>query len=125
MKDKSKVLYVDDEPINILLFELNFKKKYTVLTAPDGFKGLEVLDNNTDTLVIITDMKMPGMNGLEFVKKAKEKFPEKKFYILTGFDITDEIKEAIESGLIVEYFSKPFQVDKMERIIEDAVSENG
>lgn len=123
MNDKSKILYVDDEPINILLFELNFKQKYKVLTAPDGFKALEVLDNNTDILLIITDMKMPGMSGLEFVEKAKEKYPEKKFYILTGFDITDEIKEALNIGLVVEYFSKPFQIDKMERIIEDATNE--
>lgn len=121
MDSKPKVLYVDDEPINLMLFEVNFKDKYDVITAIDGYKGLEVLAENTDALVIISDMKMPGMNGIEFITKAKAKYPDKKFYILTGFEITKEIKDALDSGLIIEYFSKPFQVERMHRIIAEAV----
>lgn len=121
MNTLPKILYVDDEPINLLLFKNNFKEEYEVLTAEDGFKGLKVLDDNSDTLVIISDMKMPGMNGVEFITKAKEKYPDKKFYILTGFEITAEIQEALDTGLILEYFSKPFEVDKMHNIIAEAV----
>lgn len=121
MIKKPKLLYVDDEQINLLLFETNFKEQYEVLIAVDGFEGLKVLDEHFDTSVIISDMKMPGMNGIEFIKKAKEKHPEKKFYILTGFEITDEIKDALETGLIIEYLSKPFEIEKMHKIIAEAV----
>ena len=121
MGTKHKILYVDDEEINLLLFDANFREQYYVLTAQDGFVGLEILANNPDTNVIISDMKMPGMDGLEFIRSAKEKYPDKKFYILTGFEITDEIKEALDTGLIVEYFSKPFQVEKMHKIIAEVV----
>ena len=124
MDTKSKILYVDDEQINLFLFEANFKDKYDVLTAFDGFKGLEVLDENPETVVIISDMKMPGMNGIEFIKKAKEKYPDKKYYILTGFEITEEIREALDSGLIIEYFSKPFEVEKMHVLIAKALYGN-
>ncbi|MCU4166718.1 response regulator [Carboxylicivirga caseinilyticus] len=120
MDVRRKILYVDDEEINLLLFESNFKSLYNVIIAHDGFEGLKVLEDNPDTLVIISDMKMPGMNGIEFIKKAKTKYPDKKYYILTGFEITDEIKKAMESGLILEYFSKPFEVKRMHNIIKEA-----
>lgn len=124
METKPKVLYVDDEKINLLLFKVNFEDQYEVFTAVDGFNGLSILDENPEIVIVFSDMKMPGMNGLEFINGAKEKYPNKKYYILTGFDITDEIKEAIESGLIIEYFRKPFEVEKMHGIMSEAVKDH-
>jgi DNA-binding NtrC family response regulator len=123
MNDKHKILYVDDESINLELFEINFSKKYTVLVAENGIKGLEVLADNPDILVVVSDMKMPHMNGIEFIKKAKEKHPAIKFYILTGFEITEEIHEAIKSKLIIKYFRKPFNIKEMDSSITEAIGE--
>lgn len=120
--NRIQVLYVDDEPINLKLFKINFMKKFDVLTAATGMTGLEVLDKHPDTLIIISDMRMPEMNGIEFIKAAKARFPEKKYYILTGFDITQEIQNAIDSGLILKYFRKPFNIKDIEKSIEDAFS---
>ncbi len=117
----TKVLYVDDEPINLKLFEINFSRKFDVFVANDGFKGLELLDKVLDIMVIISDMKMPEMNGIEFIRKAKERHPDKKFYILTGYEITLEIQEALNSGLIHKYFSKPFNVKEIENAINDSM----
>ncbi len=122
MSNKYKILYVDDEEINLELFAINFKDSYEVLTAHDGYGGLEVLESNVDISIVISDMKMPGMNGIEFIKKARQKYPYKKYYILTGFEITNEIKEALSNGLILEYFSKPFEIAKMHRIIAEALN---
>lgn len=118
---KTKILYVDDEPINLQLFKLNFTEKYNVFVADDGYQGLELLDKELDILVIISDMKMPGLNGIEFIKRAKEKYPDKKFYILTGYEITPEIQEALNTGLIIKYFSKPFNIKEIDRTIDDAI----
>src|SRR5512145_2148147 len=107
---KTKVLYVDDEPINLQLFKINFTEKFDVYIAKDGFEGLEILDKELGIMVIICDMKMPEMNGIEFVKHAKERYPDKKYYILTGYEITSEIQEALDSGLILRYFSKPLNI---------------
>lgn len=122
MSSKTKILYVDDESINLILFEINFSTKYAVLTADSGAKGLDLLNSNPDTTVIVSDMKMPSMNGIEFIKKAKEKFPDKEFFILTGFDITEEIQDALNSGLIVKYFRKPFNMKEMDTSISNAIS---
>ena len=117
-----KILYVDDESINLKLFEINFNRKYDVVTASDGFTGLIALEKNTDIAVIVSDMKMPNMNGVEFIKKAKEIYPEKKFFILTGFEITEEILHALETNLILRYFSKPFNFNEIDKVISEAVA---
>ena len=121
MNSKTKILYVDDESINLVLFEINFSKKYAVFTADSGAKGIELLAINPDITVIVSDMKMPSMNGIEFIKKAKEKYPDKEFFILTGFDITEEILDAINTGLILKYFKKPFNMKEMDMAITDAI----
>ena len=116
-----KILYVDDEPINLQLFEINFSDNYQVLIADNGFSGLDVLDKNPDILIVISDMKMPNMNGLEFITKAKNNFPDKRFYLLTGFEITEEIKAALETGLILKYFRKPYSKNEIERAIKEVI----
>lgn len=112
--EKTKILYVDDEHINLEIFKLNFSNKYTIYTAIDGEKGLEILNNNPEILVVVSDMRMPHMNGIEFILKAKNSFPHIKYFILTGFDLTDEIENAIETGIIKAYFKKPFNIEEIQ-----------
>ena len=75
------------------------------------------MKTNPHTKVVISDMKMPGMNGLEFIKLAKKDFPNISFYILTGFDVTEEISQALNEKLILKYFRKPFNVREIEASI--------
>jgi two-component system, response regulator, stage 0 sporulation protein F len=117
MNPAPTLLYVDDEPLNLTLFEINFQKKYTVKTALSGEKGLDILRSEPAIAVVITDMKMPGMNGIEFIRKAKENFPAIVFFILTGYEITEEIIQALEEKLIHKYFKKPFLIKDMETAI--------
>ncbi|MCK3683435.1 response regulator [Maribellus sp. YY47] len=110
---KPRILYVDDEPLNLLLLKANLSKQYEVLTAPDGIAGLEVLKNNRDIKVVFSDMKMPHMSGIEFIRQATALAPENHYYIVTGFDINAEIQKALDEGLIRKYFSKPFNPDEI------------
>ena len=103
----STVLYVDDEPINCSMFELNFKKYYHVLLAESGMEALDVLNENKQVDVIVSDMKMPGMDGLEFIQKVKETNKGLPCFILTGYDLTQDLMEAIKNGIVVKYFQKP------------------
>ena len=105
MIESKTILYVDDEPINIMLFTVNFKSKFDVITGRSGLEGLDLLRSNPGISTVISDMKMPGMNGLEFIKLAKQEFPNISFYILTGYDITAEMQGALQSNLIRKYFS--------------------
>jgi len=116
-----KILYVDDEQMNIQLFEYNFKKKFEVVSGACGEEGLKCLEDHPDIKVVISDMKMPRMTGLEFIAKAKAKFKDKKYFILTGYDITQDIQEAIKSHLILKYFKKPFNMKEIEQAILEVV----
>jgi response regulator RpfG family c-di-GMP phosphodiesterase len=119
MEKMIDILYVDDEPINLMLFKNMFKNRYNVFTAESGMSGLSVLKGNPNIIVVISDMKMPKMNGIEFILKAKELYPTVYFFILTGYEITDEIQECLNKGLICKYLQKPFNIKE----IDDSITE--
>jgi two-component system, response regulator, stage 0 sporulation protein F len=118
MKNNVSVLYVDDEPINLIIFQELFKDKYRVISAESGLKGLEILEVYTDIDIVVSDMKMPAMNGLEFIRKARELRSSLIFFILSGFEITKEIQKALQEGLIKHYFQKPFKKEEIIREIQ-------
>lgn len=122
MTDKKKILYVDDEEMNLVLFKYNFSSQYDLILANNGFEGLKLLDNHPDIDAIFSDMRMPQMNGLEFILKAKKKHPDKRFYILTAFDFTPEIETAMESKLILGCYQKPLNVDEIEHALKISCS---
>jgi two-component system response regulator (stage 0 sporulation protein F) len=121
MKEKINLLYVDDEPLNLMLFEELFSEYYFVITAESGYKGLEMLNSNKEIKVVLSDMKMQGMNGLEFTKKASLKFPEIIYFILTGYDLTEEISLAVKNKLIIKCFHKPFIENEIKESIDKAL----
>jgi two-component system, response regulator, stage 0 sporulation protein F len=114
MSNKLKLMYVDDEIMNLKLFELNFNKQYEVITAGSGIEALKLLEKHLETVIVVSDMKMPEMSGIEFIKIAKEKYSRIVFFILTGYDISDEIVEALDSKLILKYFRKPYNYDEID-----------
>lgn len=114
----STILYIDDEIINLEIFKYHFGKTNTLLTALNATEGLTILEQNNSIQMVVSDMRMPGLNGLEFVAVAKEKYPHIHFYILTGFDLTPTIEEAIKNELIVQYFEKPLNISQINKAIE-------
>ena len=119
MITRNKILYIDDEVINVQLFKYNFSRKYEVITGLNGEDGLNCLDKFPEIKMVISDMRMPGMNGLEFITRAQEKYKDKTYFIITGYDINEEIKQAIETGLIRNYFKKPFNIKEIEIAIDE------
>ena len=118
MDKKPKVLYVDDEQINLKVFEISFAEKFDLVTALNGVEGLNILENDPTINVVLSDLKMPGLDGIEFIKKAKERFPNKKYFLLTGYEMTPDIQESLDSGLIHNYMRKPFNKKEIEAEIE-------
>ena len=123
MNNNISILYVDDEPINLQVFQYTFEEKYNIITSESGIEGLEILKSNPEVKLVISDMKMPGMSGVEFIRIAKKEFPSIKYYILTGFDITKEIADALNEKIILKYFRKPFNTREIEAVIEEALKQ--
>lgn len=122
MSNKHTILYIDDEPINLELFVIHIEDYFEVLTAESGMVGLKILEENPQIRIIFTDMKMPGMNGLEFIYAAKEKRPDIFYFILTGFDITSEISNALKNKTIVNYYRKPYNPTLLLGKIKDCLN---
>lgn len=119
---KISILYVDDEPINLMLFEAMFNGHYNVITIESPIEGLNFLKENKNIDIVFSDMRMPKLNGIEFVREAIKLSPSAIYFVLTGFDITKEIEEALEDDVIKEYFQKPFQKHDLVNAIKKYVS---
>jgi response regulator RpfG family c-di-GMP phosphodiesterase len=117
MSDRITFLYVDDEPINLMLMETLFRKKFNIITARSAADAFAVLESNRQLQVVISDMRMTKMNGLDFIRSAKKNYPYIKFYILTGYEVTQEIEDALSDGTINSYFKKPFQMKEIEEVL--------
>ncbi|GGG16114.1 response regulator [Paenibacillus aceti] len=110
--DDKKVLIVDDQNgIRILLMEVFSSEGYTTFQAPNGKIALEIVRAESPDLVLL-DMKIPGMDGLEILKHIKEANPEIKVIMMTAYGELDMIKEATELGALM-HFTKPFDIDEI------------
>ncbi len=102
-----KILVVDDEPANTRMLERIFRDTYEVITAQSGEEGLESL-NIHDIALIISDQRMPGMTGVEFLKRSAEVRPNCVRIILTGYTDAADLVEALNSGVVYKYVTKPW-----------------
>lgn len=102
-----KILVVDDELSNIRLLERIFSPHYDVVKASSGPEGLDMLARH-DVSLILSDQRMPGMTGIEFLQKAAEIRPQCVRIILTGYADSGSLIDAINSGVVYKYVTKPW-----------------
>lgn len=121
MANQISVLYVDDEPINLKVFELGLRNRFTIHTALSGFEGLEILRKEPDIMAVVSDMRMPAMDGLEFIEAAKKEFPNLVYFIYTGYGIGDRIAQALDDKLLQNYFRKPTSFNDIAATIVESV----
>ncbi len=110
--EKKKVLIVDDQNgIRILLMEVFNSEGYATFQAANGKLALDIVRSESPDLVLL-DMKIPGMDGLEILKHLKEINPAIKVIMMTAYGELDMIKEATKLGALM-HFTKPFDIDEM------------
>lgn len=117
---KHAILCVDDEADNVDALERLFRAKYQVLKATSGQEALKLLDQNRVT-VIISDQRMPQMTGVEFLSKSLKSHPDAIRILLTGFADIEVVVEAINSGRIYRYVSKPWDPVDLVNAVDKAV----
>jgi signal transduction histidine kinase len=114
------VLYVDDEPENLRLFELAFKREFSIVTATSGEEGLERL-NSEPVALVLSDHRMPGMSGVEFLTRAVEVDPKTIRILVTAYGDAQTLGSAINSGAIYKYIPKPWMPDEMRLMLRRGI----
>ncbi|MES2801057.1 MAG: sigma-54 dependent transcriptional regulator [Bdellovibrionota bacterium] len=117
---KSRILVVDDEESIREFLEIMLKKEgYEVTTAEDGAKAKEILTKKTFDMVI-SDMQMPNVTGIELLRHVRESYPDLVFMIITAFGTTETAVEAMKLGAY-DYLTKPFKIDEVRLNIANAL----
>lgn len=118
---KFKLLVVDDEPDNLDLLYRTFYREFQVLRAEDGQTALELLAANRDVAVIISDQRMPGMSGTEFLRQTAADYPDIMRIILTGYTDVEDLVGAINEGKVFKYVTKPWDDGELRGIVQQAL----
>jgi len=108
---RSKILVIDDEEIVRISCKRALRNDYDVDVAASGKEGIEFFKTKKYDLVLV-DLKMPEMNGIETLVAIKKIAPDQKFMIMTGYDTIEHIVESISSGT-AHYLEKPFTPDTL------------
>lgn len=118
---KGKILIVDDQyGIRVLLHEVFQKEGYQTFQAANGFQALDIVKKDCPDLVIL-DMKIPGMDGIEILKHVKEINQEIKVILMTAYGELDMIQEAKELGALM-HFAKPFDIDEIRSAVRKEIT---
>jgi len=123
MGEPTRILCVDDER-NILrsLTRPFLDDPYEILTAPSGAERLLILAQSGTVPVVISDYRMPGMNGVEFLSEVRKRWPETVRIVLSGYADTGAIVSAINEGQIYRFVAKPWNEDELRVAVANASS---
>ncbi len=121
MEEKIKILCVDDEE-NVLkaIKRLFFDEDYEILTASSGIQGLDILKKE-NIQIIISDYRMPGMSGVDFLKEVRKNWPETVRIVLSGYADITSIVMAINEGEIYKFIPKPWNDTELKITILNAI----
>ncbi len=125
MKTRPKVLFVDDEENLLAGYRRQLRGQFDVETALAGQKGLEVLDTSGPFAVVVSDMRMPEMDGIQFLAKARDVSPDSVRMMLTGQADLQTAINAINEGCIFRFMTKPCPPDALAGALEAGIRQYG
>ena len=118
---KTRILFVDDEERILTALKTIFRGKYHVLTAANGQEALEFI-SKFKIPVIVSDQRMPGMTGVELLRKSVEVSPDSVRILLTGYSDLASIVGSINDGEVYRFISKPWDNQELQNVIAEAVT---
>ncbi|MCD6379000.1 response regulator [bacterium] len=119
-----KILCVDDEPNILLAYRRQLKKKIkNVDTALGGEEGLNALDSKGPYAVVISDLRMPGMSGIQFLARVRKKSPDTVRIMITGFGDLESAMSAVNDGNVFRFLTKPVDTDLFVRALKDSLEQ--
>lgn len=122
MDTKPSILYVDDEPANLVAFHAAFRHNYTIFTADSAAKAIEILNTNRDDIqLILTDQRMPDITGVEFLESILTDHPDPIRMLLTGFSDISVTIDAINKAKVYKYLTKPWDAVGLKMILDEGI----
>jgi len=118
---KPKILVVDDEPDNLDLLYRTFHREYKVFRAESGLAALKILEQESGIAAIVSDQRMPIMSGTELLSLTAVQYPDIIRIILTGYTDVEDLVEAINSGKVFKYVTKPWEAEHLKGIVRQAI----
>ncbi len=119
MQKRHTLLVVDDEPDVVKSVQDLLRLDYKVFTATRALDGLKIMEENEIHLVM-TDQRMPGMTGVEFLKNVRGEYPEAVRLLFTGYADIKAVIDAINAGNVYRYITKPWDPDELQTVIREA-----
>ncbi len=119
-QSRLKLMVVDDEPDNLDLLYRTFRRDFHVFKADGAVSALKRLETEGEMAVIISDQRMPLMNGTEFLSKTVDRFPDTIRILLTGYTDVEDLVEAINSGKVFKYITKPWNPEHLKAVVQQA-----
>lgn len=116
---KHNLLIIDDEVDITKALVRQFRRKYNVFASTDASDALKIMEREK-IQVVLSDQRMPGMTGVDFFTRIKDKYPDALKLILTGFSDIEAVIGAINEGQVFRYVKKPWNPDELESIIREA-----
>jgi two-component system probable response regulator PhcQ len=118
---KCAILYVDDEEKSLKYFTRAFGDKFKVLSAANASDGYRLLEQHRDEIaLLITDQRMPGEKGVEFLQRARQLHPTAIRILTTAYSDFDVIIDAVNSAAISKCVTKPWDISELEVILKEA-----
>ena len=120
-ENKAVILYLDDEQENLNSFKAAFRRDFKIFIAINAEEAEKILDKHgSEISITLSDQRMPKINGIEFFERIKEKYPEMIHILVTGYSDINVVIDAINKSQVYKYIQKPWDVNYMRKIIEQA-----
>ena len=120
---KRRILFVDDEPNLLAAVQRQTRKHFEIETAVGGEEGLAKFEKEGPFGVVVSDLRMPGMNGIEFLAKVREMSPGTVRLMLTGFADLEAAMDAVNESNIFRFLTKPCPPTRMIKALSDALAQ--
>lgn len=120
--EKHPILIVDDEEDVLLSLRSMFRREYEVLTAPRARAALEIMQSR-DVHIVVTDQRMPDMNGVDFLAEVSTRFPDVIRLMITGYMDLQSVTEAVNRGHVFRYIAKPWDPSELEAAVRQAAEQ--
>ncbi|HEY1462042.1 MAG TPA: response regulator [Terriglobales bacterium] len=117
------VLFVDDEPLVLEAVKRGLRREFNIHVARNGEEGLERLTEDGPYAVIVSDMRMPGMDGAQFLARVRSVSPDSIRVLLTGFSDMPAATRAVNEGRIYRFLSKPATTEELRQILRECMAQ--